>query len=329
MRIYGKISGRLTNTIHRGRTEVFRSALFQENYKMDKTDAPRSWKSFFRITLPRILFFYVLIPFLVLRFLAQPIGDAVRRSDAAALWIFLAFLGAVILNWFVYKHIHGKRPPLPVFACGILYLIAVLAIQCGALPGFSALVSALAMVIGFLVMTVMLMLSFWLASLQSRAAHVIAVGLRIIVGISLFLLACRIYRDIESRNVTADTWISGAILIAVILIRNTPRRYASFTRSASLRRKTGLAEGRIVQIIGETYLDRDGDPVTPYHARIQYTVNDVPYETRADISHYTTRKYGRDAFIGRKIPVCYDPEDPADAFVKKIDKHIFDEPDPD
>ena len=39
------------------------------------------------------------------------------------------------------------------------------------------------------------------------------------------------------------------------------------------------------------------------------------------------RKFGRDAFIGRTVPVSYDPADPHRAYTDKIDRHFFDTPD--
>ena len=33
---------------------------------------------------------------------------------------------------------------------------------------------------------------------------------------------------------------------------------------------------------------------------------------------------GRDAFIGREIPVFYDPAEPEGAYAHRIDKHFFD-----
>ena len=80
-----------------------------------------------------------------------------------------------------------------------------------------------------------------------------------------------------------------------------------------------------MQIIGETSLDLDGDPVTRNHVRIQYTVEDRVYETRADISRFTTRRFGKEAFVGREVPVFYDPADPSDAFADRIDRHFFDQ----
>ena len=79
-----------------------------------------------------------------------------------------------------------------------------------------------------------------------------------------------------------------------------------------------------MQIVGETHLDRDDDLVTLHHARVQYTVDSVPYETRAGISLYAIRKFGRKRFIGRTVPVRYDPADPAHAYTDRIDRHFFD-----
>ena len=55
-------------------------------------------------------------------------------------------------------------------------------------------------------------------------------------------------------------------------------------------------------------------------------MNDVLYETHADATRFILRKYGKENFLGRKIPVFYDPTDPASAYVNQIDKHVLDYP---
>ena len=55
-------------------------------------------------------------------------------------------------------------------------------------------------------------------------------------------------------------------------------------------------------------------------------MNDVPYETHADATRFILRKYGKENFLGRKIPVFYDPTDPVSAYVNQIDKHVLDYP---
>jgi hypothetical protein len=84
-------------------------------------------------------------------------------------------------------------------------------------------------------------------------------------------------------------------------------------RSATRRRESALVSGKVVQIIGETHLDLDDDPVTLFHCTIQYTVSDHSYETQASVTRHFLRRYGKENFIGRKIPVFYDPSDPANA----------------
>ena len=51
---------------------------------MDVMGMLRARKRLLLVTLPKGLLFYAVIPFLMLRFLAGPISDAIRRSDAAA-----------------------------------------------------------------------------------------------------------------------------------------------------------------------------------------------------------------------------------------------------
>ena len=85
---------------------------------MDKQTSPPAPKpSLWRIV--RGLFLYVLVPALLITVLAQPIGNAVRSSDAAAFLILFAALAVVGLNWLVYKVIHKKHPPVLVFAHGV------------------------------------------------------------------------------------------------------------------------------------------------------------------------------------------------------------------
>ena len=271
------------------------------------------------------LFFYAVIPGFLLWLLARPIADAVRRSDAAAFLILLAALGAVALNWLVYKLVHRKRPSLLVFSHGILCLLAVVFIEHDALPGYYALTSTLALIAGFLVLMSLMLPSFWFARRNTRLTRVIAVGLRIAAGVILFFMAYQIIRDIEIENITRDTWITLAILIVTVLVRFSPRLISAVRRKEAENRATGLAEGRIVQIIGETHLDRDDDPVTLQQVRIQYTVDGVSYETRGEITHFAIWKFGKAALIGKVIPVSYDPAHPADAHVNRIDRHFFDE----
>ena len=292
---------------------------------MDGSGIQHTGKQILRITVLKILILYVLVPVSLLILLAAPVSEAVRRSDANAFLIILAAAGAVGMNWLVYSLLHRKHPPVPVFAHGILCLTVVVFIEHFALPGYHALAPVLAYIGGFLALMDMLMLSFWLAARRSRPAHVFAVGLRITVGVILFLMAWQILREIESRQVTRDTWITAGILVVTILVRNSPRIVSAVRRTAFHRRASGLTAGKIVQILGETHLDLDDDPVTLSHARVQYSVDGILYETRADISRYTIRKFGKPAIVGKEIPVCYNPANPSEAYVNRIDRHFFED----
>ena len=159
------------------------------------------------------LFLYAVVPGLLLWLLAQPIGNAVRGSDTSAFLILLAALGAIGLNWLIYKLIHQKRPSLLVFSWGIFCLLAVVFIEHDALPGYYALTSALALIIGFLALMFLLLLSFWCAARNTRVSRVAAVGLRIIAGVILFFMAYQIIRDIEVKNVTLSTRITRVIQV--------------------------------------------------------------------------------------------------------------------
>ena len=294
---------------------------------MDKQPSPAVPKQSLWPVVLRGIFLYVLVPGLLTAALAQPAGNAVRSSDTAVFLILFAALAAVGLNWLVYKAIHRKHPPALVFAHGVLCLLAVAAVEHEALPADSRLVSILAMIMGPLVMVFLLLVSSWLASFRRcKAALSAAVLLRIIVGLILFLMAYQIFRDIETGCVSTDTVLTFIILAAMIPACFLPKIISSYRRRALRSRATGLAEGTIVQIIGETHLDRDDDLVTLYHARIEFTAEDSPYETRADISPYAIRKFGRNAFIGRTVPVSYDPADPRRAYTDRIDRHFFDTP---
>ena len=292
---------------------------------MNKTDLLRTLKSLFLITIPKALLFYVLVPLLCLVFLAQPIADTVRVSDPAAFRILLAALAAIGLNWLVYARIRRKRPSFLVFAYGVICLLAVVITQYEALPSDSAMKSTMAFIGGSLALISLILLGYWFAWRQSRPAHVIAVGLWIVFGLILFFMVLQILRDIEIRHMTRDTWITIGILAVILVASQGPKILSSFRRASSRRRSTGLATGTIVRIVGETHLDLDDDLVTMFHAFIQYTVQDTSYEIRADVTRHTLRRYGKENFIGRKIPVFYNPEDPADAFADRIDKRIFDQ----
>ena len=302
-----------------------RMACVKEEQTMDKTEIPRKSASRLLSAVLKFILLYALAPALLLCILARPIGSAACGSDAAAFLILLAALGSVALNWLVYLLIRRKRPSLLVYAFGLFCLLAVVFIEHDALPGYASLASTLALIAGFLVLMCLLLPSFWLAAHNTRLTRVIAVGLRIAAGVILFFMAYQIIRDIEIENITRDTWITLAILIVTVLVRFSPRIISAVRRKEAENRATGQAEGRIVQIIGETHLDRDDDPVTLQQVRVQYTVDDVPYETKGEITHYAIWKFGKAALVGRTVPVSYDPAHPADAHVNRIDRHFFDQ----
>ena len=173
---------------------------------MNKYDLLRALKTFFLKTFPHFLLFYALAPVLCVIFLAQPIGEEVRRSGTAAFLILLASLGAVLLNWLVYKLVRRRRPSLLVFSHGILCLLVAAYMEHEALPADGALCATLAMVCGFLALLFLLVLSHWFASFRGfKPALVLAVGLRIAFGVILFFMACQIYRDFEIPQITRDT----------------------------------------------------------------------------------------------------------------------------
>ena len=292
---------------------------------MNRQDAVNSMKSLFRTVVLKGFLLYALFPFLCLLFLARPIGNAVRGADSAAFLILLASLVCVGLNWLVYYLVRRKRPSLLVFAFGLFCLLAVAVVEYDALPASAPLASTLAVIGGCLALAGLFLLSYWFAARRSRPAHVIAVGLWIIIGIVAFFMVYQVIRDFETRNITRDTWITVVILLALIPAVFIHRILSVRRGTAFRRRATGLAEGRILQIVGETRLDRDEDLVTDYHARVEYTVDGVSYETRADIAKITMRRFGKKAFVGQKIPVHYDPDSPASAYTDRIDRHFFDQ----
>ena len=270
------------------------------------------------------LFFYGLSPALILWLIVLPAGDAVRRSDAVVFPVLLAAAGVVVLNWFVYYAARKKRPTLLVFSYGTLCLLAVLILLAEALPGSHPLRSTLAVVGGHLAIASLFLFSLWCASRRNKAAHSAAVVIWVLLGLTLCFMIYSVIRDFEGRCVSLDTWINLGSICVFLLVFSMPRILSVRRRSALRRRAAGLAEGRIVQIVGETHLDRDGDLVTLHHARVCYTVGDVSYETRAEISAYAVRRFERKAFIGRSLLVHYDPADPASAYADRIDRHFFD-----
>ncbi len=292
---------------------------------MNRQDAVNSMKSLFRTVVLKGFLLFALFPFLCLLLLARPIGNAVRGADSAAFLILLASLVCVGLNWLVYYLVRRKRPSLLVFAFGLFCLLAVAVVEYDALPASAPLASTLAVIGGCLALAGLFLLSYWFAARRSRPAHVIAVGLWIIIGIVAFFMVYQVIRDFETRNITRDTWITVVILLALIPAVFIHRILSVRRGTAFRRRATGLAEGRILQIVGETRLDRDEDLVTDYHARVEYTVDGVSYETRADIAKITMRRFGKKAFVGQKIPVHYDPDSPASAYTDRIDRHFFDQ----
>ena len=268
----------------------------------------------------KTLFFYLAVPVLVFALLAGPIGNAVRASDAAAWWILLAVLGAVVLNWQVYALFRRRRPGLPVITHGILCLLATVLIETEALPGYHSLVSSLALAGGALALTVLLLFGIWCASFHNRAGRITSATVQVILGLTLCLVAYQIIRDIEIKKVTRDTWLTLAIFLLAV---NASWILFAFRRARFRNRTREVVPGRIVQVIGETSLDRDDDAVTRHYARVQFTVNEVTYETRASISRYMVRKLGREKLVGWVVPVYYNPEKPSEAFAKRIDADVF------
>ena len=293
---------------------------------MEKTAAPRSRGDLCRLLL-KGLFLYALFPLLLLWLLSGPLGKAVRASAPAAWLILGAALAAVCLNWFVYIRLRRRRPSLLVLSWGAFCLLLLVVFLHEALRGFYEQTYVLGLIGGCLALAFLFLLSYWLAARRSRAAHVFAVGLWIVIGIIAFFIAYQVIRDIESRRVTLDTWLNILILLALIPAASARRILAARRRKAFLRRASALAEGTIVQLVGETSLDRDEDLVTDYHARVEYEVGGVRYETRAEIRKLTMRYYGKQAFVGRAIPVHYDPASPADAWVARIDRRFLKEQD--
>ena len=291
---------------------------------MNRSDMIRSLKSFFRLLLQKTLPLYVLAPAVCLYFLRRPIGNAVRDSGSAAYLILLAALAAVCVNWLVYAALHRKQPSLLVYAWGVFCILLVHLVEYTSLPAYTPLASGLAIVGGCLVFVFLFLLSFWLSARNTRLSRVIAVGLWIAIGVIAFFMLTQILRDIEIKKVTSDTWFTLLILIALIPAAFAYKIRSAFRRASFRRRATGLAAGCIVQLIGETRLDLDQDPVTDYHARIQYTVDDVLYETRAEIYKLTMRWLGKKALVGQEIAVHYDPANPGDAYADRIDRHFLD-----
>lgn len=291
---------------------------------MNREDLIRDGKKLLRKCL-RGLLLYVLFPVVCLIFLAQPIGNQVRGCEAESFRILLTALVLVGFNWAVYFVIRGERPSLLVFSYGVLLLLAVTVIECEALAGTEGLVSILTAAAGCLLLVFLFLFSFWLAAPQrSKLAHSTAVVLWVITGLIAVFMLYRVYRDFEVRRASADTWITLMILIALIPAAFSPKILAGRRRKAARLRATGVAEGRIMQVIGETHLDRDDDLVTKYYAIVQYTVDDVSYETRADIYKLTMRWLGKKALVGKAIPVYYDPDNPAAAYANRIDRRFSD-----
>ena len=287
-------------------------------------ETPRSRKELCGLALKRAVL-YALVPALILRLLAEPVRNAGRAADASVFIVLGAALAATGANWLVYALIHRRRLPLPILAHGSLCMLAVVVMLQLAMPGHLALSPILAYIGAFLVMGALLPMSYWFAARSSKPAHVAAVGARLFLIAMAFGMTIQVLRDVEARLVSRDTWITVGFLVILVLGLNARKIRFALRRDRSRRQATGLAAGKIVQIIGETFMDPDGDTTTRNRARIRYTVDGASYETRAAVSRFITRKYGKEAFVGREIPVYYDPADPARAFAGRIDRHLVEE----
>ena len=225
----------------------------------------------FRTAALKCLFLYLLAPCLLLVCFGGAISDAAMNSESAAFRILLGALGAVGLNWAVYAVIRRKRPSLLVFAYGTFLLFVTVALQYLALPGYYPLVSTLAIIGVTLLQAVLILLSFWFASLKTKPACAAAVTIRVIVGIFLVLMAIEIVNELENGLVNGYTWLTLSILIALLMGLFSPKIAASLRRSLSRRRKTDLVTGQIVRIVGTTHLDPEDELITLFHAHILYT----------------------------------------------------------
>ena len=206
---------------------------------MDKTAPTRSRKVLFWIRILKGLFFYALVPLALLLLLAGPVSRAVRRSETAVWLILLAALGAVAVNWIVYSFICRKRPSLLVFSHGIFCLLLVLIVEAEALLDNDAMSSVLTMAGGLLVLLLSILFYFWLASRHSKAGHSAAVFIRIMLDITLCVMAYRIWRDIETGISDADTWTTAGVILMILLGFQLPGIIRAVRRSASRRRATG------------------------------------------------------------------------------------------
>lgn len=218
-----------------------------------------------------------------------------------------------------------KQPGLLACALGVFCLAVIDCAVYFSLPASDPLASTLAMIGGGLILAHLFLFSYWLAARPSKPAHVIAVGLWIVIGVLAFFMLAGVIRDFEIRQVNRDTWITMVILAALIPAAFFRRIRKTCRRRAFRKRTAGLTAGVITRFLGETRLDLDGDPVTNYHALIAYTVDGIAYETRADIYKFTLRLLGKDTLIGQEIPVHYDPADPACAYADRINRHFLDQ----
>ena len=291
---------------------------------MDGPELARSRKKVPWAAILRGLFLYALVPALLLALCAGPAGKAVRRDEAAAFLLAAAALGAVVLNWAVYRILRRKHPPLLVFAHGLACLTVFILIEKDAMAPADPRNSILSVFSVSLAMLALLLVSFRLAAFRgSRPALAAAVAIRAGLGILLAVMAYQVLRDFESRNVTRDTWITVAVAAAFIPAFNARRIRSAVRRFRTRRRQEGLAAGRIVKVFGETHLDRDDDAVTLFYAQVEYTVEGAVYETRAEIYRSTARKYEKDMLTGMEVPVRYNPADPADAQAPRVTREII------
>lgn len=290
--------------------------------RMDTSPAPQTpqW-----LAVLKKLVIYAVVPLLLMIFLTGPIIGAVRRNPSSAFLILAAFACAVGLNWLAYFAVNKKCPSQLIVAYGALLLTIVAFIAYTALPGYDERAVILSYIGACLGLAALVLASFWCASSRSRAAHVVAVGIWIVLGLVFVGAGYQVIRDFESNCVSRDTLITLGILIGLAVGLCVPRIVSAFRRAALRRRRTCQTTGQIVQIVGETHLDRDGDPITNRLVRVAYTVNDTAYEIRTTISPFTVWKYGKKALAGRELPVFYDPDNPANAFAERIDRHIMEQ----
>ena len=265
---------------------------------------------------------YLLVPLALFWIVREPVSGIAGRSDPepAVFWVLLAALGLVVLNWLVYALIHRGRPSPPVIAHGSLCVMAVALIEHAASENAPRAKETLFLIAFFLGLLVLILFVRWSEQSRWTAPKIAAMILRILIRAAFVVMGLLTLMGIfiggeDIRNILLSVFALTALALfwfmPAILLR---------------RRASEVTAGQIRKIVEEKSWDPEGGTAITHSAEVRYSVNGVRYNIRAKFSFFGSSFFGSvpyKAFVDKKIPVHYNPDNPAEAYTARISKRTI------